>query len=178
MSDDPVQYYADVDADGIQHGFYTSVDHTTLPTGAVSITEAQWQSWVSDQQQKLVDGDLVALPPPPPTADQAYTEKISAGIAITSSGNASLSATYPLDTASFALTGAIARDAASGLGLPHGLSTVPIADTDGTTHDFDEAGAIALYKAERDMISALGTQRDIQAGGGTPTWPPQSAVIP
>jgi hypothetical protein len=119
---------------------------------------------------------------PPPPLDQQAQEELNVrqgnGIAITSTGTPALNATYSLDDRSVALVGAIARDAASGLGLPHGAATVPVNDMAGTAHDFTETSIVALYKAERDMVSLLAAQRDVMAGGGTPTWPDQSATIP
>lgn len=125
------------------------------------------------------DGATFAAPvPPPPTAEETYSQKIGAGLAVTSTATPALDATYSLATADFAALGSIARDASSGLGLPGGGATAPVKDIDGTPHDFPEADVIALYKAERDYIAALGAQRDIMADGGTPVWPPATATIP
>jgi hypothetical protein len=131
------------------------------------------------EQGWTYDGTAFAAPVPvPPTADEVYGEKIAEGLAVTSTATPALDATYPLMPNDFGLLGSIARDAASGLGLPGGGATAPIKDIDGTPHDFPEADVIALYKAERDYIAALAAQRDIMAGGGTPAWPPATATIP
>lgn len=164
-------------------GWYDTdlIDYPTPPPteDMLPLTDEQWAHrmegfWAVD------NGALVAYTPPPPplSPDGEYVTRVADGIAITSTATSALDATYPIDPASMALIGAAARDAASGLGLPHGLPTMPVTDVDGTAHDFSEPAIIATYKASRDLVYVMGQQRDIMAGGGTPTWPPQTATIP
>jgi len=162
-------------------GWYDTdfADYPNLPTTLYEMNDDEWAARLNGFYA-ISGGQLVSYTPPtpPPTADQVYAQKVADGITITSTSNSALNGTYPIDSASFAQTGAIARDASSGLGLPHDTATVAINDTDGNPHNFDEASVIALYKAERNLLSTLGTQRDVMAGGGEPVWPPQSATIP
>jgi len=157
-----------------------ALDYPTLPDAEdlLEMADEQWDArlngyWAVD------DGALVPYTPPvpPPTADEVYQSKISDGIGIISSSNPALNGVYPLTSQSLALVGAIARDAASGLGLPNDAPTVSISELSGVSHDFDETEVITLYKATRDLTSAMLAQRDIMASGGAPQWPAQIITI-
>jgi hypothetical protein len=177
MSDAPLQYYADVDANGVQRGFYTNTEHATLPPTAVPITVDQWQSWITNQNHRLVNGTLVAPPTPPLTPDQILAEKIAAGIAITSTVNSALNDTFALDDTTLTQIGSVARDAASGLGLPLGIPVFVYPNIAGEPCTFTSAQIIALYKAQRDLLFRLNTQAAIMGHGVTPVWPSQTATI-
>jgi hypothetical protein len=121
-------------------------------------------------------------PPTGPTpAEQAQSllaQKIAAGIAVTSTGSPGLSATFALDPTTMDQIGSVARDSASGLGLPGGGSTFMYPDLTATRHSLTGPQIIGLYKAQRDLLLALNTQAAIMAQGGSPVWPAQSAEIP
>lgn len=125
------------------------------------------------------NGTFTAPPPPPPAeiARAALASRITAGISITSAGSPTLDATYSLDAAAIGLTGRVARDAASGLGLPGGGETFVWPDMSGTPREFSAAQVIELYKAMRDLLLVLDTQAAVMAGGGDPVWPAQTATI-
>lgn len=118
---------------------------------------------------------------PPSLADQALSElitRLAAGIAITSTGTPALDASYALDTVTMDQVGAVARDFASGLGLPNNAGTFAYPDIAGIPRTFTGAAIVALYKAQRDLIFSLNQQSAIMAHGGPPSWPVQSATIP
>lgn len=165
-------------------GWYDTEEfvYPTLPdlTHRLELTDEQWHGRMVDPSAWAVNGnDLVPYthPTPPPTPDQALASKISDGIAITCSGDAAVSATYALDAQTMTEVGSVARDAASGLGLPGGGETFIYPDKSGQPHAFTSARLIALYQAMRNLLWVLSTQAGIMKQGGTPTWPDQSAVI-
>jgi hypothetical protein len=128
-------------------------------------------------------GGVFSAPDTPgPSLDeqaQASFDAYSAlGIVITCTGNAALSATYAIDPTTMNEVGSVARDAASGLGLPGGGSTFTYPDATGTPRTFTSTQLIALYKAQRDLLFILNTQAAVMRNGGAPAWPVQTATIP
>jgi len=166
-------------------GWYDTdfVDYPNLPDPAdlFEMTQAQWDAR-SLSPSALDNGEIVVLPTPPlppqQAADQEFATRQANGIALTCTSNSAINATYPLDDRSFAMVGAIARDAASGLGLPHGAATVSFPDLNSASHDFTETQTIDFYKAMRDLLNLMNAQRDIMGKGDTPVWPDQSVTIP
>lgn len=162
-------------------GYYDTdaLEYPALPDAAdlFEMTQQQWDERVLTPCV-IDNGEIVALPPPPPTSDQELGTRKANGIAITCTSNPEIDATYALDDRSVAVIGSVARDVAAGLDFPAGASTYDYADLDGTPHTFDEAQFVAFYKAARDLVNALTTQASIMAGGGEPVWPDQTATIP
>lgn len=116
--------------------------------------------------------------PPPPTADAVLADKIAAGIAITSTGNPTLNATYALDERSTAQIFQIGLYASQLQKFPSGDATQPYPDITGNPgHIFTVAQFVAFLQVVAPLVSALNTQAGILAHGGTPTWPDQSATI-
>lgn len=122
--------------------------------------DARYLAWLARQ---AVPGTLAA--------------KLASGLAVASSGTPAISATYALDQTTLDQIGSVARDAASGLGLPGGLTTFVYPDINSTPRTLTSANVQALYRAMRDIVSALNTQAAIALSGGTPSWPAQSATI-
>lgn len=166
--------FAAVDKNGAPLGFYE--DAKAAPKSAVEISDDIWQQWLADQTMRLQSGTLVSVPSQP-NAGQIFASKLAEGIQITSTGTQSLSATYALDDLTLAQIGSIARDAASGLGLPGGGNTFSYPDISGVPKSLSAANVQALYKAMRDLVWQLNTQFAVLAQGGTPSWPAQTATI-
>lgn len=120
----------------------------------------------------------VEAPAPPPTAADILAGKIAAGLAVTCTGDASVSSTYALDAQTMDQIGSVARDAASGLGLPTGAPTFTYPDLGGIPRTFTADRLISLYKAQRDVLFRVNTAAAILANGGAPSWPDQTATIP
>jgi hypothetical protein len=115
---------------------------------------------------------------PPARAGDVFYDKVKEGIVITSTSDSSLNATYAMDQGRLDTVGAIARDAASGIGLPNDLAYFDYADIDGVSHRFDDNHLISFYKAMRDLMQNLITQAKVMADGGTPVWPSNEVTIP
>lgn len=115
--------------------------------------------------------------PPSVVAGQILAEKIAAGIAITCTGNPALNETFALDDTTLTQIGSVARDAASGLGLPLGIPVFVYPNLAGEPCTFTPAQIIATYKAMRDLLFRLNTQAAIMGHGLSPSWPTQSATI-
>lgn len=114
---------------------------------------------------------------PVPTAAQVQEQKLAAGLAITSTGTPSLSATYGLDQTSQDQLWNIALGVASGLGLPGNASSFEYPDITGTPHSFNATQITNLAKAVRDYVFALNVQTAIAQAGGTPSYPAATATI-
>jgi hypothetical protein len=147
----------------------------TLPgAGAIVCTDAQHDAW---QGSRVTNGAIVAPLPVPLTWDQVLAQKIASGIAITSTGTPTISATYALDDLTMNQIGPVARDFAAGFGLPGGASTFTYPDATGRPRTFTGPQMVALYKAMRDLLFMLNTQAAMMAHGATPSWPTQTATI-
>jgi hypothetical protein len=117
--------------------------------------------------------------PPPPTADEVLAEKIAQGIAITSTGNPTLNATYALDEASTGQIFQIGLYADRFAKFPSGETVQNYPDITGNSaHGFTVAQFVAFLQVVAPLVSALDTQAGILAHGGSPTWPSQGATIP
>lgn len=153
------------------------------PEQLVEITDEQWDDRMDRPSEWAIDnGQLVrAEPPSPPepTIDDVLADKIADGIAITSLSNPEgLNCTMALDSVTMDQIGAVARDAASGMGLPAGAPIFVYPDINGVPRVFSEAQVIGLYKAQRDLLYAMNTQAAIERNGGTAVWPEQIGNIP
>lgn len=111
------------------------------------------------------------------TWDHELAARINNGVNITSTSTPALNSLYALDTTTLDQIGSVARDAASGIGLPGGGSTFTYPDAAGVPHSFTSAQIITLYRAMRDLLFVLNTQAAIMRLGGPPTWPDQSVTI-
>jgi hypothetical protein len=162
-------------------GWYDT-DATTYPTmpdqaDLLPVTDAQWLARLSTPY--IVNGVPAGAPPSDAmAAGLALATAIASGITIASTGTPALNGVYALDALTMDQVGAVARDAASGLGLPGGGSTFEYPDRAGTPMTFTEQQIIGLYKAMRDLLLGLNTAAATQRAGGTPTWPPQTGAIP
>src|SRR5260221_8745451 len=136
---------------------------------------------------------LIEVPELPPEADsvwngsawqvpsqspaQALGQKLGLGLAVTSTGTPQINATYALDDLTLTQVGSVARDAASGLGLPGGQASFSYPDATGQPRALTSTNVQALYKAMRDIVWQLQMQYAVLAAGGTPVWPEQKATI-
>lgn len=123
------------------------------------------------------DGTTFAAPSlPPPTPDEVLAKKIAAGIAITSAGNPALDGVYALDDVSTAQIYQIGLFASQFDTFPGG-ATQPYPDATGVPHVFTVAQFVAFLRVVAPLVSALTTQAQVMAHGGTPSWPAQTATI-
>lgn len=125
------------------------------------------------------DGATYAAPvvsTPTPSAAEVLAEKLALGIAITSTGNPSLNATYALDDVSTTQISQLGIYANAFSTFPGG-ATQAYPDINGTPHTFTVAQFVAFLRAVAPLVSAMEMQASIQAHGGSPTWPAQSANI-
>lgn len=180
-------YYAQYDPDATEPapiiGWYdaTRLRYPNLPrTGLLSISYDEWtRHFVDPNAWAVQNGALViyTAPPPVPTADSILADKLSLGIAITSTDAPAISGTYALDSVTLDQIGAVARDFMTGLGLPFDAEFFDYPDATGAMHTFTGPEIASLYKAMRDMIAQLQGQAAVMRHGGTPAWPEQTATI-
>ena len=161
-----------------------AVNYPSLPVEAdlVELTDGEWSARLQGYWT-IADGVLTSVDTPsPPSGPPAFSailiEKIANGIAITSLSNPEVNCTMALDQLTMDQIGSVARDAASGMGLPAGANTFVYPDINGNPRIFGQAQIIGLYKAQRDLLFALNTQAAIGQNGGEPDWPEQTGTIP
>jgi hypothetical protein len=121
--------------------------------------------------------DAADVPPEAPTTAETLAAKLAAGLAVTSTGTPSLSATYALDTTTLDQIRALATDAKAGLGFPGGETAFAYPDASGTPRTFDATSIVNLYKALRDYVFALKTTAATLDAGGPAEWPLATATI-
>src|SRR5882672_6490328 len=118
--------YATVDRLGAATGLYDTID--TAPPGAIQITDGQWQDWLTNPQtHRVVNGTLTTVAAPM-SPEQVLGQKLGLGLAVASTGTSQINATYALDDVTLSQVGSVARDAASGLGLPGGQASFSYPD--------------------------------------------------
>jgi hypothetical protein len=174
------QKYAAYNAQGAITAFYDSVD-SPAPEGAttIEITDAQWQTCISNPGWTVVSGELVA--PVPPTAEQLAAQgliqsaqsMLTAGIAIVSTSTPALNGTYACDQLSQMDVIAIETSLNAGKGFPGGATTFNYPDVGGGMHAFSEANFTDFAAAVRDYVYAL---KSVIAGGSS-TLPASSVTI-
>ncbi len=137
----------------------------------------------ADWQVYLTWLSVPNTPDPAPPASSAsaaastLAAKLSAGIALTSTGTPALNGTYALDPTSTTQIYQIGLFASQFATFPSGATTQPYPDAAGTQHTFTVPQFVAFLRAVAPLVSALQTQAGVMASGGTPAWPSQSAVI-
>ena len=131
--------YADVNASGVLTGFYSSDVNSTIPAGAIELTEAQYQTWLAAQQSwSWQNGTLTAYTPPVPvlTLPQQAGAMLLAGCQVASTSTAALDGTYPTDPASQAhVTAEITSVLLNGT-FADGTASIAWLDVAGAAHTF------------------------------------------
>lgn len=164
---------------------YGSAAATTVPVSDaayIAWSDAGNQATSIDSEENLADVLLAAgvrvgdIGTPAQKASVTLAEKIAQGIAITSTGNPALDATYALDSVSTAQVYQIGLFASQFDTFPGG-ATQPYPDATGVPHVFTVAQFVAFLRVVAPLVSALTTQAQVMAHGGTPSWPAQTATI-
>jgi len=115
--------------------------------------------------------------PPEQVAATELASRVTAGIAITSTGTPSLDCTMALDAVTMDQIKSVASDFQNGFGLPGDLPTFTYPDINGQPRTFTGAQLVALYRAQRNLLFVLNSQAAVMAHGGPPSWPNQTANI-
>lgn len=102
----------------------------------------------------------------------------STTINITSNSNASINSTYAIDAATLSQVGDVARDIASGLGLPLSASVFQYPDASGVSQTLNPENVKDLYKAMRDYIAAFSYAAQTIVMGGNVDFPSKDITIP
>jgi len=164
---------------------YYDTDFATYPSlpaaeDLIELSPIQWTERTGNDQ--IAAGGLLQVRPAPipSTIQSAAAElatRIAAGVAIVSTGNSALNATYALDAVTLDQLGPVARDFASGLGLPGMAGTFTYPDAASVPRIFTGIEIQALYQAMRDMLLVLNTEAAKMANSMVPNWPVQSKTI-
>lgn len=160
--------------------FYDSID-SPPPSGvnAIEITDAQWQTCLSNPGWTVANGELVS--PIPPTAAQLAAQALiqsaqsmlATGLALVSTSTPALNGTYACDQLSQMDIIAIETSINAGKGFPGGATTFNYPDHTGVMHSFTETNFTDFAAAVRDYVYAL---KSVIAGAST-TLPAASATI-
>ncbi|CAG9244899.1 conserved hypothetical protein [Paraburkholderia caribensis] len=174
------QKLAAYDSTGAVVAFYDSVD-SPVPQGvtAIAITDAQWQTCISNPGWTVATGALVA--PAPPTAAELAAQALiqsaqlalAIGLKIASTSTPALNSTYAVDQLSQSDIIAIETSLNAGKGFPGGSTTFSYPDAAGALHTFSAASFTNLAAAVRDFVYGC---RAVIAGAST-TLPSTSVTI-
>jgi hypothetical protein len=159
------QKYAAYNAQGAITGFYDGAI-SPVPDGvnAIEITDAQWQTCLSNPGYTVADGALVApTPPAPPTTAQLLVQSaqtaLSTGLTITLSGTLTIAEkVFPTASVTTGKLAAVVTTLNTTNAFPGGATSYPMKDSTGAWHTFTVsqykvvAGAIAAYVAALDLI--------------------------
>lgn len=102
----------------------------------------------------------------------------STTINITSNGSSDINSTYSVDSGTLNQVGDVARDVASGLGLPLSASVFQYPDATGTSKVLTPENVKDLYKAMRDYIAAFSYAAQTIVMGGSVDLPSKDITIP
>jgi hypothetical protein len=174
-------YYA-----GSTNGFYDSAINTTIPSGAVVITQATRDSLMADQASgKIIQADSggnpVTVNPPAPSAAQvaqaAAGAALASGLVVTSTGTSSLNGTYSVNPTSIGNVNAVVTYILLNGTFPKGASTFGWADASGGLHVFPNVTVFkAFATAFADYVSAVSEYAD--SGGTVGSIPSNAVTIP
>lgn len=148
------------------------IDYPDLPGDLVALSDADWALRLTGSRWTITNGRLVAVPPGP--VQQAANDSLAilrAGLQVRSTSNPSISSTYALDPQTLDQVGAVARDYASGMGLPGGMSWFAYPDIWRNMHQFSGPDIVRLYQAMRNFIFQLQGAVAAARTGETPVWP-------
>lgn len=132
----------------------TAVGVTRLSDGAVIPNDRSNSDWLC-YQQWLADGNIAA-PAPAPSPQQQLAQKIDAGVAVTSTGNPALNATYPIDPAAQSHIQAVSLYIQVTGKFPAGQAIFPWPDVAGTKHSFQTTAQFQAFAAAlADYVTAI-----------------------
>jgi hypothetical protein len=174
------QKYAAYNAQGAIIAYYDSID-SPVPAGveSIEITDAQWQTCISNPGWTVAAGALVApvAPSAAELASQALIQSaqmaLAAGLNVTSTGTPTLNGTFAVDQLSQMDVIAIETSLNAGKGFPGVSSTFSYPDASGAIHTFSEANFTDLAAAIRDFVYGC---RAVIAGTST-TLPASTVTI-
>ncbi len=112
--------------------------------------DATFQEWAAAGNQVVTILDRPSLSNL--MTGQRLTDYLSTGLTVTFTSAPSLSSTYALDPLTLSQTGNVAKDSASGLGLPGGLASFTYPDINGSPMAFSATQIQGLYMAMRDYV--------------------------
>jgi hypothetical protein len=112
------------------------------------------------------------------TALNTFNAATGAGLAITSTGTASLSATYALDQVSQSQLYQIASYAHDYGVFPNGGTTMAYPDITGVPHTFNATQIANLLQAVAPYVTTLSVDLQTIQNGGSASWPDPTATIP
>lgn len=147
--------YATTDANGLVTGFYDDALHETIPAGALTLTDSQYQQWVANTAGLVWrNGELVPYTIPLTLAQQAAAA-LAAGCAIVSTGTPALNGTYACDDNAVSYFTAVQTRINAGLGLPLNAATIAWVDMAGTAHNLTAAQFTEIARAISDYVYEL-----------------------
>lgn len=155
--------------DGSSGAIIRLSDDARIPSDARNSDYKVYLAWVALGN--------VAQPSAAPTPDTTLALVLATGIAVTSTGTPSLSASYALDAISQAQLFQIGTFAKAFGFFPSGASTQAYPDGAGIPHTFTTTQFVNLLLVCAAYVSAAQTTAAILDAGGSTSWPTASATI-
>ena len=118
-------------------------------------SDAAYQTWLSASNSFTPISDRPSLSQV--MSNQRIPSFLGAGLAVVFSVAPALSSTYALDPVTLDQVGTVARDSASGLGLPGSLPAFVYPDINGVPVAFTGVQIGQLYQAMRDYVYEVNT---------------------
>lgn len=172
-ADPPVVAFFDVEA----YAYPEAAE--TIPGDWVPLSDQDWALRLTNSRWTITAGRLVAVDPSPEQlAGQAVADALTQGMIVTSASNPSLNAVYSLDPTTLDQIGSVARDFASGMGLPGGAPTFTYPDQERQPHAFTGDQIVALYIQMRNLLLNINVQGSIMRSGGPGHFPDNTVTIP
>ena len=138
----------------------------SFDTTATSWTDATFQAWLTAQSTSQ-------------TLAQTYTQKIAAGIQVTSTGTPGLNGTYGIAPSDVSNIQAVSIYIQVNGRFPAGQTAFPWKDQNGLIHSFaTTASFMSFATVAADYVAALALTLHAYEAGGSPPWPSNSATIP
>lgn len=129
--------------------------------GVIILISPDTVSLCSAMQQQALPGFLMTM-----------------NIQIISNSNPDMNATYGLDPVTLNQIGVVARDVASGIGLPLESTTFQYPSLDGTLKTMSPTDIVNLYKAMRDLVAQISYAVPARIMGADMPFPSNIVNIP
>lgn len=161
------QQYAIVNpSTGVLTGGFTDTSVIPVaPVNGVPITTAQWTAWVQNPPGFKWNGSTVVVVTPPPNPVTGASTQ-AAGCTVHSTGTSAMNGTYPCDYRTLWRLQADAAYAVAKSALPGGLSTLSLAQSNGTIYAFPTTTLFINFVNALTTFVAQCAQYDLLAGVG------------
>lgn len=133
---------------------------------------------ISSAQKTAIEAVLAAHDPTKRDPNADLSQKLAAGITITSTATPALNGAYGIDDQSQRFISGTAASIAARSRLPGGGATFGYGDITGAPHNFSSSDFLNFADAVEDYVYNLYATARTLLAGGTAVWPSASITIP